>query len=143
MTRPTRILLVEDNDADALLIQEALREAGVDQPVHVSPDGEAAMAHLEATSSSTPPDLVLLDLNLPRMDGREVLRRVKGDPSLREIPVIVLTTSAAPEDIAMAYGRGANAFVRKPLGMDRLVDAASAIRDFWLRTAELPSTTQS
>lgn len=135
----TRILLIEDNDADALLIQEALREAGVEEPVHVSPDGEAAMAHLRAAGSTTQPDLVLLDLNLPRMDGREVLRRVKGDPALREIPVIVLTTSAAPEDISMAYGRGANAFVRKPLGMDRLVDAASAIRDFWLRTAELPA----
>jgi len=139
----TRILLVEDNDADALLIQEALREAGVDEPVHVSPDGEAAMAHLHGSAPSARPELVLLDLNLPRMDGREVLRRVKGDPALREIPVIVLTTSAAPEDISMAYGRGANAFVRKPLGMDRLIDAASAIRDFWLQTAVLPSQTQN
>ncbi len=139
MTRPTRILLVEDNDADALLIQEALREAGVDEPVHVEPDGEAAMAHLQKAGSSTRPDLMLLDLNLPRMDGREVLRQVKGDPSLREIPVIILTTSAAPEDVSMAYGGGANAFVRKPLGMDRLVDAAEAIRDFWLQTACLPA----
>ena len=134
-----RILLVEDNDADAFLIQEALREAGVDHPVHVETDGEAAIAHLQATEAGAEPGLMLLDLNLPRMDGREVLKRVKADPRLRQIPVIILTTSSAPDDIAMAYDRGANAFVRKPLGMDRLVDAAASIRDFWLRTASLPS----
>ena len=135
----TRILLVEDNDSDAFLIQEALREAGVDAPVHVETDGEAAIAHLRGLDAGRRPELMLLDLNLPRMDGREVLRQVKGDPGLRGMPVIILTTSSAPPDIELAYDRGANAYVRKPLGMDRLTEAASAIRDFWLRTATLPS----
>ena len=133
----TRILLVEDNASDAMLLQEALKVAEVSFPVDHVTDGEQAMAHLRA--AETPPGLVLLDLNLPRMDGREVLTQVKGDPSLREIPVIILTTSSAPTDVALAYERGANAFVRKPLGLDRLIEAAGAIRDFWLRAATLPS----
>jgi CheY-like chemotaxis protein len=135
----SRILLVEDNDADAFLIQEALREAGVSQPVDVVADGEEALAHLHGGTGRAKPGLMLLDLNLPRMDGREVLLRVKRDPGLRDIPVIILTTSSAPADVKLAYDRGANAYVRKPLGMDRLIEAASAIRDFWLRTATLPS----
>ena len=133
----TRILLVEDNSADALLLQEALRVADVAHPVDVVTDGEQAMAHLR--SAERPPGLVLLDLNLPRMDGREVLAQVKSDPDLRDIPVIILTTSSAPKDVELAYDRGANAFMRKPLGLDRLVEAATSIRDFWLRTATLPS----
>jgi CheY-like chemotaxis protein len=84
---------------------------------------------------------MLLDLNLPRMDGRQVLAAVKGDPELREIPVIILTTSSAPHDVAFAYRHHANSYVRKPLGLDRLVEAAQSIRDFWLRTATLPEAT--
>lgn len=133
----SRILLVEDNQADAILLQEALRQADVRHPVDVVTDGEKALDYLQTTEQL--PTLILLDLNLPRMDGREVLRQVKGDPVTREIPVIILTTSSAPPDIELAYDRGANAYVRKPLGMDRLTDAASSIRDFWLRTATLPS----
>jgi CheY-like chemotaxis protein len=133
----TRILLVEDNRADAILLQEALRAADVSSPVDHVTDGEQAMSHLRA--ACRPPSLMLLDLNLPRMDGREVLATVKADPELRDIPVIILTTSSAPKDVELAYSRGANAFVRKPLGMDRLVEAAASIRDFWLRTATLPS----
>ena len=133
----TRILLVEDNSADAILLQEALRAAEVTSPVDHVTDGEQAMAHLR--EADTPPSLVLLDLNLPRMDGREVLAEVKGDPELRAIPVIIITTSSAPKDVELAYDRGANAFVRKPLGMDRLIEAAASIRDFWLRTATLPT----
>jgi chemotaxis family two-component system response regulator Rcp1 len=133
----TRILLVEDNSSDAMLLQEALRAAEVTFPVDHVTDGEQAMAHLR--EAETPPGLMLLDLNLPRMDGREVLTAVKSDPELREIPVIILTTSSAPSDVELAYDRGANAFVRKPLGLDRLIDAAASIRDFWLRTATLPS----
>ena len=133
----TRILLVEDNAADAILLQEALRAAEVASPVDHVTDGEQALEHLRAAEA--PPGLVLLDLNLPRKDGREVLAEVKTDPALREIPVIILTTSSAPSDVRLAYERGANAFMRKPLGMDRLVEAATAIRDFWLRTATLPS----
>jgi CheY-like chemotaxis protein len=133
----TRILLVEDSSADAMLLQEALKAADVTFPVDHVTDGVAALEHLRAAGE--PPALVLLDLNLPRMDGREALGEIKGDPALRDIPVIVLTTSSAPKDVELAYDRGANAFMRKPLGMDRLIEAAAAIRDFWLRTATLPS----
>ena len=133
----TRILLVEDNQADAILLQEAFKVAEISAPVDHVTDGEAALSHLRA--AETPPQLVLLDLNLPLKDGREVLSEVRADPALRDIPVIILTTSSAPADVALAYDRGANAFVRKPLGMDRLVEAATSIRDFWLRTATLPS----
>jgi two-component system, chemotaxis family, response regulator Rcp1 len=132
-----RILLVEDNKADALLIREALKQVDVSHPVELVTDGAQALERLRGDERR--PDLVLLDLNLPRVDGREVLTQVKGDPELRDIPVIVLTTSSSPPDIAFAYDRGANAFMRKPLGMDRLVEAARSIRDFWLRSATLPS----
>ena len=133
----TRILLVEDSQADAILIEEALRQASIDDEVERVTDGELALARLR---SGPKPGLMLLDLNLPRMDGRAVLAEVKSDPDLREIPVIVLTTSSAPSDIAFAYGHHANSYVRKPLGLDALVEAARAIRDFWLRTATPPAS---
>jgi CheY-like chemotaxis protein len=133
-----RILLVEDNQADALLIREALRQVDVQYPVDLVTDGEQALERLRDPEAPVP-DLVLLDLNLPRVDGREVLTQVKADPRLRSIPVIVLTTSSAPPDIEFAYAQGANAYVRKPLGMERLVEAAASIRDFWLGNATLPS----
>ena len=134
------ILLVEDSAADALLICEALREAHVEDQVEVVGDGEQALARLR---SGPPPRLVLLDLNLPGKDGREVLAEVKGDRTLKQIPVIVLTTSSAPRDVEFAYLHCANSYIRKPLGLDRLVEAASAIRDFWLRTATLPEAAES
>jgi chemotaxis family two-component system response regulator Rcp1 len=135
----TRILLVEDNRADALLIQEALRQVSDAHTVDLVTDGEQAIAHLRGSGAR--PDLMLLDLNLPRKDGREVLAEVKSDPTLSEIPVIILTTSSAPPDVAFAYRHHANSYMRKPLGMDRLVESVSAIRDFWMRTATLPSRT--
>jgi CheY-like chemotaxis protein len=131
------ILLVEDNQADALLIQEALRQVAVHDPVERVPDGERALERLRGEGPR--PGLVLLDLNLPRKDGRTVLAELKADPDLCTIPVIVLTTSAAPADIAFAYENHANSYVRKPLGLDALVEAAKAIRDFWLRTATPPA----
>jgi two-component system, chemotaxis family, response regulator Rcp1 len=134
----TMILLVEDNPADALLIREALRQVQVDESVDVVTDGEQALERLR-DGGEPRPDLVLLDLNLPRLDGRQVLATVKADPGLRDIPVIVMTTSGSPPDIAEAYASGANAYVRKPLGMERLVEAAASIRDFWLRSATLPT----
>ncbi len=133
-----RILLVDDNQADVLLMREALRQAEVHHPVDVAGDGEQALALLRDTDSPQP-DLMLLDLNLPRIDGREVLAQVKSDPRLCSLPVIILSTSSAPPDIEYAYAKGANAYVRKPLGMDRLVEAAAAIRDFWLGNATLPT----
>lgn len=132
----TQILLVEDSSTDAFLIQEALRQVHFDHAVEVVTDGVQA---LERLRSGPRPDLVLLDLNLPRKDGREVLAEVKADPDLRRIPVIVLTTSNAPPDVEFAYAHHANSYVRKPLGLDRLIESATAIRDFWLRTATLPS----
>ena len=132
------ILLVEDNHADALLIQQALRQVSVDDEIERVTDGELALSRLR---EGPRPGLVLLDLNLPRKDGRAVLAEVKADPELRTIPVIVLTTSSAPSDIAFAYENHANSYVRKPLGLDALVEAAEAIRDFWLRTATPPAAT--
>ena len=131
----TSILLVEDSAPDAMLIRQALREAGVHGDVEVVTDGEQALARLRG---GPPPDLMLLDLNLPRKDGREVLAEIKCDDDLCEIPVIVLTTSSAPHDVAFAYRHCANSYIRKPLGLDRLVETARAIGDFWFRTATLP-----
>ena len=138
----TEVLLVEDSPGDVRLTQEAFRTANPAIRLHVARDGDEALAFLfrrPPFESATRPDVILLDLNLPRMDGREVLAEVKTDPDLRDIPVIILTTSSAPKDVELAYERGANAFMRKPLGMDPLIEAATAIRDFWLRTATLPS----
>ena len=132
----TNILLVEDSSTDAFLIQEALRQAAFEHHVEVVTDGVQA---LERLRNGSRPDLVLLDLNLPRKDGREVLAEVKSDPELQTIPVIVLTTSSAPPDVAFAYKHHANSYIRKPLGLDKLVESAVAIRDFWVRTATLPS----
>jgi CheY-like chemotaxis protein len=137
----TRLLLVEDSTADAILIREALRRVDVEHDIEIATDGVEALARLR--SGGPRPDLVLLDLNLPRMDGRAVLAEIKSDEDLRTIPVIVLTTSGAPSDVAFAYAHHANSFVRKPLGLDRLVEAAQAIRDFWLRTATLPRSAET
>ena len=133
----TSILLVEDSRPDALLIREALVTAGLDgDRIEVVTDGVQAMERLAAGPA---PDLMLLDLNLPVKDGREVLREMSEDDDLREIPVIVLTTSSAPHDVRFAYRHCANSYVRKPLGLDRLVETARAIRDFWIGTATLPT----
>lgn len=132
----TQILLVEDSSTDAFLIQEALQRVDFDHTVEVVTDGEQAIDRLR---SGPRPDLMLLDLNLPRKDGRQVLAEIKGDDELKTIPVIVLTTSSAPPDVSFAYRHHANSYVRKPLGLDRLIETAAAIRDFWVRTATLPS----
>ncbi|HEX5910971.1 MAG TPA: response regulator [Thermoleophilaceae bacterium] len=132
----TRVLLVEDNEADVVLLREALREGGVDLDLTVAPDGEQAMAGLR--NGGGLPDLVLLDLNLPRKDGREVLSEMKADPALAGVPVIVLTTSQSPGDVAFAYRNHANAYVRKPNGLDQLIEVTRAIRDFWVAAATLP-----
>ena len=132
----TSILLVEDSAADAMLYRQALREAGVEGEVELVTDGEQALARLHRGPA---PDLMLLDLNLPRKDGRAVLAEMCAEEAMREIPVIVLTTSAAPQDVHFAYQHCANSYVRKPLGLDRLVETARAIREFWLSTATLPN----
>ncbi len=139
--RPIEILLVEDNQADVRLAQEALKEIRAAHHLTVARDGVAAEALLsEPAPNSEParPDLILLDLNLPRKDGRELLETIKANPRLRRIPVIVLTTSCAHDDVAAAYDLNANAFVRKPMSVDSFVELVQAIDAFWLRSAVLP-----
>ena len=133
----TSILLVEDSAPDAMLIRQALAEAGVEGEVEVVTDGVQAMERL---NRGPLPDLMLLDLNLPRKDGRAVLAEMNCSEAMRGIPVIVLTTSSAPHDVRFAYAHCANSYVRKPNGLDRLVETARAIRQFWLETATLPGS---
>jgi two-component system, chemotaxis family, response regulator Rcp1 len=142
MTRPARVLLVEDNEADVRLTREALRDAGDTVRLSSVTDGELALAYLrrEAGYEEAPrPDLVLLDLNLPRKNGLEVLEEMRSDPELACIPVIMLTTSSAEHDVVACYSRGANCFVVKPLELDEFMDLIGAIRTFWLGVARLPS----
>jgi two-component system, chemotaxis family, response regulator Rcp1 len=139
--QPIQILLVEDQPADVRLTKEILADGKVANEVHVVSDGEQAMAFLrrEADFANTPrPDLVLLDLNLPRMDGREVLAEIKSDPALMAVPVIVLTTSSAERDVLDAYKHRANAYVTKPIDLDEFVSAVASIEQFWLTFVELP-----
>ncbi len=136
------ILLVEDNPGDVVLTRKAFADSEIDSTLHVAPDGEAALRFLrrEGESAAQPrPDLVLLDLNLPRLSGHEVLAQLKADPALRSIPVVVLTSSAAPSDIQASYDRHANAYVTKPLKLSELVSAVSRLEGFWFRTARLPT----
>ncbi|MGH2968664.1 MAG: response regulator [Solirubrobacteraceae bacterium] len=140
--RPARVLLVEDNEADVRLVIEALREAGDSVRLSAVGDGEQALAYLRRENGfaeAPRPDLVLLDLNLPRKNGLEVLDELRADPGLASLPVIVLTSSAAAQDVASCYSHGANAFVVKPLELDAFVDLIGAIRAFWLGVARLPS----
>lgn len=120
---------------------DAMHEGRIVNQVHVATDGELAMAFLrrqEPYADAIRPDLILLDLNLPRMDGREVLREVKGDPDLKAIPVIVLTTSAAEADILKSYELHANAYVTKPVGLEGFLAAVRGIEDFWLSLVHFP-----
>jgi CheY-like chemotaxis protein len=131
-----RILLVEDISADAILFREALRDAGLANDLTVVQDGRRA---LEALRDDRRPDLMLLDLNLPGKNGREVLDEVRRDPAFATLPIVIVTTSSSPKDIAFAYAHHANAYVRKPNGFDALSAVARALRDFWGRTATLPA----
>ncbi|AYV31803.1 response regulator [Streptomyces sp. CJ_13] len=127
------VLLVDDDAADAMLIEEALSERGSRNLIRVT-DGVAALEHLR-TPGSTRPDLIVLDLNMPRMNGRDLLQILKNDETLRTIPVVVLTTSSAPEDISGAYHRRANAYVTKPVNLEEFERAVQSIDSFYLDTA--------
>lgn len=134
-----QILLVEDSSDDVLLTREALKRGRVANDLHVAPDGETALEYLRSQSPDRPrPDLVLLDLNLPGVDGREVLDEIKGDPALRQIPVVVLTTSAEERDVLRAYDAHVNAYVTKPLDFHDFINAVRSIEDFWLRLVRFP-----
>jgi chemotaxis family two-component system response regulator Rcp1 len=138
---PIQILLVEDSPGDVRLTQEVLRDARIANDLHVVGDGEQAMAFLrqEGDYASHPrPDLVLLDLNLPRKDGREVLADLNADPELKAIPVIVLTTSEAEQDILRSYRLAANAYITKPIDLNEFIAVVRSIETFWLTIVRLP-----
>ncbi len=134
--RPFDVLLVEDDVADAMLIEEALSERGARNLVQVT-DGVAALEHLRATDTPRP-DLIVLDLNMPRMNGRELLKVLKTDAEFQAIPVVVLTTSAAPDDVTSAYSSHANAYVTKPVNLQEFEQAVQSIDAFYLDTATRP-----
>lgn len=136
------ILLVEDNAGDVRLTQEALRDGRIANRISVVRDGEEAMDflnHRGRFDEAERPDLVLLDLNLPKKDGREVLEEVKSDPNLRRIPVIVLTTSSADRDVLLSYDLHANCYVKKPIEYDEFMHAVRGIENFWLKIVHLPT----
>ena len=139
---PIEILLVEDDPGDVLMTQEAFSDYKIANRLTVVTNGEDAIAYLRKLgrfAEVTTPDLVLLDLNLPRRDGREVLLDIKGDPDLRRIPIVILTTSEAEEDVIAAYDLHANAYVRKPVDFDQFVAAVRAIDDFFITVVRLPA----
>lgn len=138
---PAQILLVEDNPGDIRLLREALKMQRIDSEVAVAEDGEQAVRYLrkqEPYSDAPRPDLIFLDINLPRKDGRDVLREIKSDETLRRIPVIVLTTSDAERDVLSMYDLHANCYIRKPPDLDQYLEMLDSCEQFWLRTVRLP-----
>jgi CheY-like chemotaxis protein len=141
--RPIEVLLVEDDEGDVLMTREALDEGKVFNRLNVVGDGVEAIAYLRREkpyAEVTRPDLVLLDLNLPKRDGLQVLEEVKADPDLRRIPIVVLTTSEAEEDVLRSYDLHANAYVTKPVDFDRFVEVIRQIDDFFISVVRLPGT---
>jgi chemotaxis family two-component system response regulator Rcp1 len=141
---PIEILLVEDSAGDVRLTQEALRDAKVQNILHVVSDGIEATAFLwrQGRHANAPrPDLILLDLNLPKKSGREVLEEIKLDPSLKSIPVVILTTSSAEEDILRSYQLHANSYITKPVDLDQFLKVVKTIDNFWLAVVKLPKAT--
>ena len=144
VTDPFRILLVEDNPADVRLTEEALHESKLYVDLQVAEDGEQALSMLYGskieTATTARPHLILLDLNLPKVGGREILQQIKQDTELRLIPVVVLTTSSNDEEILAAYGLSANAYVTKPVDFDKFIDVVKAIEQFWFTVVSLPES---
>jgi len=140
--RPIEILLVEDNPADVRMTVEALKDCRVSNKLSVVEDGEQALSFLRndnGYTERTRPDLILLDLNLPRKDGHEVLAEIKADPDLRKIPVVVLTTSENERDVRKAYDLNANCYITKPGGLEQFVSVMKSIQYFWSKVVQLPS----
>jgi len=138
---PIQILLVEDNPADVRLMVETLKQEKIYNCIHTVSDGEEALAFLRKQGKYTDvvrPDLILLDLNLPKIDGREVLREIKNDNNLKTIPVVVLTVSKAEEDILKSYELHANCYITKPVDLHQFVKVTRTINDFWLTIVKLP-----
>jgi len=138
---PIEILLVEDNPGDVRLTKEALKDAKVRNNLNVAMDGVDALAFLRKQgkfAAAARPDLILLDLNLPRKNGREVLEEIKTDPAFQHIPVVILTTSRAEQDVLESYRLRANAFVTKPVDLEQFLKVVSSIEQFWLEIVKLP-----
>ncbi len=141
MVKPIEILLVEDNLGDADLAREALEDSKIMNNLHVVDDGEKAIAFLrrEGLYGDVPrPDIILLDLNLPRKDGRQVLSEIKADESLKRIPVVILTTSRAEEDVIKSYNLHANCYITKPIDLNQFLHVVKSIEQFWLSIVVLP-----
>jgi two-component system, chemotaxis family, response regulator Rcp1 len=139
--RPIEILMVEDNPGDVRLTVEALKEGKVRNNFHTVEDGVEAMAFLRRQglyADAPRPDLILLDLNLPKMNGREVLTEIKEDPDLRRIPVVILTVSKAEQDILKSYNLHANCYITKPVDLDQFLEVVKSIENFWLTVVMLP-----
>ncbi|MEI7813760.1 MAG: response regulator [Coriobacteriia bacterium] len=139
--RPIEILLVEDNPGDVRLTREVLKEGRIRNVLNVADDGVEALDFLHRRgihADAKPQDLILLDLNLPKMNGREVLAEIKSDPVLRNIPVVVLTTSSAEADVLSAYSLHANCYITKPVDLEQFVTVVRSIEDFWLAIVRLP-----
>jgi CheY-like chemotaxis protein len=142
ISKTIEILLVEDNIGDVGLVEEVFEESKIRNNLHVAEDGEEAVLYLHGEgkfSCSPRPDIILLDLNLPNKDGREVLREIKEDEKLHNIPVIVLTTSSAENDIIGAYGLHANAYITKPFDFEQFIKVVGSIENFWLDVVQLPT----
>jgi chemotaxis family two-component system response regulator Rcp1 len=140
--QPAEILLVEDNPGDVRLVREALRESKIVSQLHAVPDGKDALAFLRKQghyANARRPDLILLDLNLPGKDGREVLSEIKADPALLRIPVVILTSSEAEEDIMNSYIHHANCYITKHLDLEKFIEVVKAIQDFWISVVTLPA----
>ena len=138
---PIEILLVEDNPGDVRLTQEVLKDGKVRNNMHVVKDGVDAISFLQQTgeyADAPRPDIILLDLNLPKKDGREVLADIKADPDLKNIPIVVLTTSSAEQDIFRSYDLHANCYITKPVDLDQFIRVIRSIEDFWLTIVKLP-----
>jgi len=141
--RPADFLLVEDNPGDVRLTKEALKTHKVQNNLHVVNDGEEAMMFLRKQGQykdAPRPDIILLDLNLPKKDGREVLADIKSDPSLKTIPVVIITSSEAEQDVIKSYNLNANCYVTKPVNLDQFIKVVQSINDFWLTIVKLPSS---
>ena len=142
--RRLTVLLVEDNPRDVRLTQRAFEQAKVPHELRVVRDGDEALAYLHregdyaAADSSPRPDMILLDLNLPRMGGHELMQHVRQDVRFRQVPIVVLTTSARPDDVRQAYDNGANAYLLKPVEFSRFTEVIGHLASFWLETVELP-----
>jgi len=144
--RAIEVLLVEDSPGDVRLTREAFKDAKVLISLHVAPDGAEAMAYLKREgkyANARRPDLILLDLNLPKKDGREVLEEIKESPALKSIPVVILTTSASEEDILRSYRLHANCYITKPVDLDGFLKVVKSIDNFWLSVVKLPRETHS